>query len=264
MKSLWKIDAEVAASIEKEMLRQQGNLELIASENFVSRAVLEAQGSVLTNKYAEGYPGRRYYGGCEFVDVVEDLARQRLCQLFAAEHANVQPHSGAQANTAVFFSALEPGDTILGMRLSHGGHLTHGHAINMSGKWFRVVDYGVNEQTGLIDYDEVRSIAKRERPRMIIAGASAYPRTIDFEAFASIAREVDAYLMVDMAHIAGLVAAGLHPNPVPVADFVTSTTHKTLRGPRGGIILCHKDQASNIDRAVFPGIQGGPHACNCW
>ncbi|NMA54815.1 MAG: serine hydroxymethyltransferase [Firmicutes bacterium] len=258
MKSLWKIDAEVAASIEKEMLRQQGNLELIASENFVSRAVLEAQGSVLTNKYAEGYPGRRYYGGCEFVDVVEDLARQRLCQLFAAEHANVQPHSGAQANTAVFFSALEPGDTILGMRLSHGGHLTHGHAINMSGKWFRVVDYGVNEQTGLIDYDEVRSIAKRERPRMIIAGASAYPRTIDFEAFASIAREVDAYLMVDMAHIAGLVAAGLHPNPVPVADFVTSTTHKTLRGPRGGIILCHKDQASNIDRAVFPGIQGGP------
>jgi glycine hydroxymethyltransferase len=258
MGSLRAVDPKIADSIKQELLRQQSHLELIASENFVSEAVLEAQGSVLTNKYAEGYPGRRYYGGCKFVDIAEELARQRVCKLFNAEHANVQPHSGAQANTAVYFATLEPGDTILGMRLSHGGHLTHGHPINMSGKWFRIVDYGVNEHTGRIDYDEVRSIAKRECPRMIVAGASAYPRIIDFEAFASIAQEVGAYLMVDMAHIAGLVAAGLHPNPVPVADFVTSTTHKTLRGPRGGLILCSKDQAKSIDRAVFPGIQGGP------
>ncbi len=258
MGSLRAVDPKIADSIKQELLRQQSHLELIASENFVSEAVLEAQGSVLTNKYAEGYPGRRYYGGCKFVDIAEELARQRVCKLFNAEHANVQPHSGAQANTAVYFATLEPGDTILGMRLSHGGHLTHGHPINMSGKWFRIVDYGVNEHTGRIDYDEVRSIAKRECPRMIVAGASAYPRIIDFEAFASIAQEVGAYLMVDMAHIAGLVAAGLHPNPVPVADFVTSTTHKTLRGPRGGLILCPKDQAKSIDRAVFPGIQGGP------
>ncbi|MFY9188082.1 MAG: serine hydroxymethyltransferase [bacterium] len=258
MGSLRVVDPKIAGSIEQELLRQQSHLELIASENFVSEAVLEAQGSVLTNKYAEGYPGRRYYGGCEFVDIAEELARQRACELFNAEHANVQPHSGAQANTAIYFAVLKPGDTILGMRLTHGGHLTHGHPINMSGKWFQIVDYGVNEHTGRIDYDQVRSIARRERPRLIVAGASAYPRIIDFEVFASIAREVGAYLMVDMAHIAGLVAAGLHPNPVPVADFVTSTTHKTLRGPRGGLILCPQDQAQSIDKAVFPGIQGGP------
>ncbi|HKM39369.1 MAG TPA: serine hydroxymethyltransferase [bacterium] len=258
MGSLSSVDPKIAECIKHEKLRQQGQLELIASENFVSKAVLEAQGSVLTNKYAEGYPGRRYYGGCEFVDIAEELARQRVCKLFGAEHANVQPHSGAQANTAVFFAALEPGDTILGMRLSHGGHLTHGHPINLSGKWFKVVDYGVDEKSGRIDYDEVRAISQREKPRMIIAGASAYPRTIDFEIFASIARDVGAYFMVDMAHIAGLVATGLHPSPVEVADFVTSTTHKTLRGPRGGIILCADDQAAAIDKAVFPGIQGGP------
>ncbi len=258
MGSLRKVDPEIADSIKQELNRQQNHLELIASENFVSEAVLEAQGSVLTNKYAEGYPGRRYYGGCEFVDVAEELARQRACMLFGADHANVQPHSGAQANTAVFFAALNPGDTILGMRLSHGGHLTHGHPINLSGKWFRIVDYGVDEKTGRIDYEEVRAIAQREHPRLIIAGASAYPRIIDFNIFSDIAHEVGAYLMVDMAHIAGLVAAGLHPSPVSVADFVTSTTHKTLRGPRGGLILCHRDQAAAIDKAVFPGIQGGP------
>ncbi|MGI6604896.1 MAG: serine hydroxymethyltransferase [bacterium] len=256
--SLQRTDPEIAEAIELELRRQQDRLELIASENFVSRAVLEAQGSVLTNKYAEGYPGRRYYGGCEFVDIAEQLARERACRLFGAEHANVQPHSGAQANTAVYFAALSPGDTILGMRLSHGGHLTHGHPINLSGKWFRVVDYGVDKNTGRIDYDEVREIARHERPRLIVAGASAYPRTIDFAAFAAIAKEVDALLMVDMAHIAGLVAAGLHPSPVPVADYVTSTTHKTLRGPRGGLILCPEKNAAAVDKAVFPGIQGGP------
>lgn len=258
MGSLRKVDPEIADSIKQELNRQQNHLELIASENFVSEAVLEAQGSILTNKYAEGYPGRRYYGGCEFVDVAEELARQRACMLFGADHANVQPHSGAQANTAVFFAALNPGDTILGMRLSHGGHLTHGHPINLSGKWFQIVDYGVDEKTGRINYEEVRAIAQREHPRLIIAGASAYPRIIDFNIFSDIAHEVGAYLMVDMAHIAGLVAAGLHPSPVSVADFVTSTTHKTLRGPRGGLILCHRDQAAAIDKAVFPGIQGGP------
>lgn len=258
MGSLKTVDPEIAEAIALELKRQRERLELIASENFVSRAVLEAQGSVLTNKYAEGYPGRRYYGGCEFVDIAERLAQERACRLFGAEHANVQPHSGAQANTAVYFAALNPGDTILGMRLSHGGHLTHGHPINLSGKWFRIVDYGVDKDTGRIDYEEVRAIARRERPRLIVAGASAYPRIIDFEAFRAIADEVGALLMVDMAHIAGLVAAGLHPNPVPVADYVTSTTHKTLRGPRGGLILCPERNAQAIDKAVFPGIQGGP------
>ncbi|MDI3522698.1 MAG: glycine hydroxymethyltransferase [Bacillota bacterium] len=258
MGSLQTVDPEIAQAISLELKRQRERLELIASENFVSRAVLEAQGSVLTNKYAEGYPGRRYYGGCEFVDIAERLARERACRLFGAEHANVQPHSGAQANTAVYFAALSPGDTILGMRLSHGGHLTHGHPINLSGKWFRIVDYGVDKNTGRIDYEEVRAIARRERPRLIVAGASAYPRIIDFHAFRAIADEVGALLMVDMAHIAGLVAAGLHPNPVPVADYVTSTTHKTLRGPRGGLILCPERNAQAIDKAVFPGIQGGP------
>ena len=258
MKALRAVDPEIASSIELELGRQRTHLELIASENFVSQAVLEAQGSIMTNKYAEGYPGRRYYGGCQYVDMAEDLARRRVCELFGADHANVQPHSGSQANTAVYFAALSPGDAILGMRLSHGGHLTHGHPINLSGKWFRIVDYGVNEKTGRIDYDEVRAIALREKPRLIVAGATAYPRTIDFDIFADIAKEVGAYLMVDMAHIAGLVATGLHPSPIPVADFVTSTTHKTLRGPRGGLILCPEDKASMVDRAVFPGIQGGP------
>jgi len=258
MGSLRAVDPEIADAISLELKRQKERLELIASENFVSRAVLEAQGSVLTNKYAEGYPGRRYYGGCEFVDIAERLAQERVCRLFGAEHANVQPHSGAQANTAVYFAALNPGDTILGMRLSHGGHLTHGHPINLSGKWFHIVDYGVDKESGRIDYEEVRAIARRERPRLIIAGASAYPRIIDFDAFRSIADEVGALLMVDMAHIAGLVAAGLHPSPVPEADYVTSTTHKTLRGPRGGLILCPERNAAAIDKAVFPGIQGGP------
>lgn len=258
MGSLGVVDPKIAHSIRQELLRQQNHLELIASENFVSPAVLEAQGSVLTNKYAEGYPGRRYYGGCEQVDVAEELARQRACQLFGADHANVQPHSGSQANTAVYFAALEPGDTILGMNLSHGGHLTHGHPVNLSGKWFRIVNYGVDASSGLIDYEQVKDVAKQERPRLIIAGATAYPRIIDFDAFAAIAREVGAYLMVDMAHIAGLVATGLHPSPMKLADFVTSTTHKTLRGPRGGLILCPEKQAQAVDRAVFPGIQGGP------
>ncbi|HHY92896.1 MAG TPA: serine hydroxymethyltransferase [Firmicutes bacterium] len=258
MGSLRAVDPEIAEAIALELKRQRERLELIASENFVSPAVLEAQGSVLTNKYAEGYPGRRYYGGCEFVDIAERLAQERACALFGAEHANVQPHSGAQANTAVYFAALNPGDTILGMRLSHGGHLTHGHPINLSGKWFRIVDYGVDKESGRIDYEEVRTIARRERPRLIVAGASAYPRIIDFAAFKAIADEVGALLMVDMAHIAGLVAAGLHPSPVPVADYVTSTTHKTLRGPRGGLILCPERNAAALDKAVFPGIQGGP------
>jgi len=252
------VDPEIAAVLEKELNRQRTKIELIASENFTSKAVMEVQGSVLTNKYAEGYPGKRYYGGCEYVDVAEELARQRVKKLFGAEHANVQPHSGAQANTAVYFSILEPGDTVLGMKLAHGGHLTHGSPVNMSGKYYNFVPYGVSKETGCIDYEEVRDQAKAHKPKLIVAGASAYPRTIDFAAFREIADEVGALFMVDMAHIAGLVAAGLHPNPVPYADFVTSTTHKTLRGPRGGIILCREEYAKAIDKAIFPGIQGGP------
>lgn len=254
---LMPVDPEVAAAIRSEERRQQEKIELIASENFVDRAVLAAQGSVLTNKYAEGYPGHRYYGGCECVDVVEDLARERAKAVFGAEHANVQPHSGTQANTAVFFAVLKPGDRILGMDLSHGGHLTHGSHASISGSYYESHFYGVNEG-GYLDYEEIRKRAQEVRPRLIIAGASAYPRVIDFAAFAEIAGEVGAYLMVDMAHIAGLVAAGLHPNPVPFADFVTTTTHKTLRGPRGGMILCREKYAAAIDKAVFPGIQGGP------
>jgi glycine hydroxymethyltransferase len=253
-----KIDQDVARAIENEVNRQRNKIELIASENFVSEAVLEALGTPLTNKYAEGYPGRRYYGGCEFVDVIENLAIDRAKLLFGAEHANVQPHSGAQANMAVFFSVLNPGDTILGMDLAHGGHLTHGMLKNISGKYYKAVPYGVRRDTCRIDYDELRKIAIKSKPRLIIAGASAYPRIIDFKLFREVADEVDAYLMVDMAHIAGLVAAGLHPSPVPYADFVTTTTHKTLRGPRGGMILCKKEYAGKIDSAVFPGIQGGP------
>lgn len=253
-----QVDPEIADAISQEENRQNQKLELIASENFVSRAVMAAQGCVMTNKYAEGYPGKRYYGGCEFVDVAEELARERLKQLFGCEHANVQPHSGAQANTAVYFAALTPGDTVMGMNLSHGGHLTHGSPVNLSGKYFRFVDYGVSAQTETIDYDQVRDIALKCRPKMIVAGASAYPRCIDFVRFRQIADEVGAYLFVDMAHIAGLVAAGLHPSPVPHAHFVTSTTHKTLRGPRGGVILCGKEWAQKVDSAVFPGIQGGP------
>ncbi|MDH7497151.1 MAG: serine hydroxymethyltransferase, partial [Syntrophomonadaceae bacterium] len=252
------VDPELAEAIAQEEVRQATKLELIASENFVSRAVMAAQGCVMTNKYAEGYPGKRYYGGCEFVDVAEELARTRAKQLFGAEHANVQPHSGAQANTAVYFAALNPGDTILGMNLSHGGHLTHGSPVNISGTYFKIAAYGVSRHTETIDYDEVRDIARQARPRMIVAGASAYPRIIDFAAFRSIADEVGALLLVDMAHIAGLVAAGLHPSPIPHADFVTTTTHKTLRGPRGGMILCREEWAARIDKAVFPGIQGGP------
>ncbi len=244
--------------MEKELIRQRGNIELIASENIVSEAVMQAMGSHLTNKYAEGYPAKRYYGGCEFVDISENLARERAKQLFGAEHANVQPHSGAQANTAVYFAMLEPGDTILGMSLAHGGHLTHGSPVNISGKYFRVVPYGVSNTTETIDYDALEELALREKPKMIVAGASAYPRALDFERFAEIAQKVGAYLMVDMAHIAGLVAAGLHQNPVPYADFVTTTTHKTLRGPRGGMILCKEEYAKQIDKAIFPGTQGGP------
>ena len=255
---LMKQDPELAQAIQAEKERQQNKLELIASENFVSEAVMEAQGSVLTNKYAEGYPGKRYYGGCECVDVVEQLAIDRAKELFGADHANVQPHSGAQANTAVYLALLEHGDTILGMNLAHGGHLTHGSPVNFSGKFFNIVPYGVDEQTFRIDYDEVRRLALEHKPKLIIAGASAYPRTIDFERLGEIAREAGAILMVDMAHIAGLVAAGLHPNPVPHADIVTTTTHKTLRGPRGGIILCKEKYAAAINKAVFPGMQGGP------
>ncbi|WP_044737092.1 serine hydroxymethyltransferase [Geobacillus kaustophilus] len=251
-------DPQVFAAIEQERKRQHAKIELIASENFVSRAVMEAQGSVLTNKYAEGYPGRRYYGGCEYVDIVEDLARERAKQLFGAEHANVQPHSGAQANMAVYFTVLEHGDTVLGMNLSHGGHLTHGSPVNFSGIQYNFVEYGVDPETHVIDYDDVREKARLHRPKLIVAGASAYPRIIDFAKFREIADEVGAYLMVDMAHIAGLVAAGLHPNPVPYAHFVTTTTHKTLRGPRGGMILCQEQFAKQIDKAIFPGIQGGP------
>lgn len=255
---LSSVDPEVFQAIESERRRQNETIELIASENFVSRAVMEAAGSVLTNKYAEGYPGRRYYGGCEFVDIPESLAIQRAKELFGAEHVNVQPHSGAQANQAVFFAVLQPGDTVLGMALPHGGHLTHGSPVNLSGKWFNVVSYGVDPETERIDYDVVRSLAKEHRPKLIIAGASAYPRIIDFAKFREICDEVGAMLMVDMAHIAGLVAAGLHPSPVPYAEFVTTTTHKTLRGPRGGMILCKAEFANAIDKAVFPGLQGGP------
>ena len=253
-----KQDALVAEAIEAETNRQRHNIELIASENFVSEAVMEAMGSPLTNKYAEGYPGKRYYGGCEKVDIVENLARDRAKEIFGADHANVQPHSGAQANTAVYFAMLKPGDTILGMNLAHGGHLTHGSPVNLSGSYFNIVPYGVTEDTNTIDYDEVERLAMEHKPKMIVAGASAYPRVIDFARFSEIAKKVGAYLMVDMAHIAGLVAAGLHPNPVPYADFVTTTTHKTLRGPRGGMILCKEEYAKQIDKAVFPGIQGGP------
>jgi len=251
-------DPEVAAACHAELERQRSTVELIASENFTSLAVLEAAGSVLTNKYAEGLPGKRYYGGCEKVDVVENIARDRVCELFGAEHANVQPHAGAQANFAVYFAALNPGDTVLGMSLAHGGHLTHGSPVNFSGKWFDIVAYGLDPATERIDYDEVERLAKEHNPKMIIAGASAYPRVIDFERFAAIAKSVGAYLMVDMAHIAGLVATGAHPSPVPHADFVTSTSHKTLRGPRAGFILCKEEHAKAIDKAVFPGIQGGP------
>lgn len=252
------VDPEVAAAIANEERRQDRKLELIASENFVSRAVMAAQGSVMTNKYAEGYPGKRYYGGCEYVDVVEDLARERLKRIFGCDHVNVQPHSGAQANTAVYFAALSPGDKVLGMNLSHGGHLTHGSKVNISGKYFQFFEYGVNAETEMIDYEELGRIARETKPKMIVAGASAYPRIIDFARFRAIADEIGALLFVDMAHIAGLVAAGLHPSPVPYADFVTTTTHKTLRGPRGGVILCKEEWAKKIDSAVFPGIQGGP------
>ncbi|RHW37390.1 serine hydroxymethyltransferase [Neobacillus notoginsengisoli] len=258
MKHVAKRDPQVFESIQKELQRQRSKIELIASENFVSEAVMEAQGSVLTNKYAEGYPHRRYYGGCEYVDVVEDLARDRAKEIFGAEHANVQPHSGAQANMAVYFTILESGDTVLGMNLSHGGHLTHGSPVNFSGVQYHFVEYGVDEDTHLINYDDVRAKALEHKPKLIVAGASAYPREIDFKKFREIADEVGAYLMVDMAHIAGLVAGGLHQNPVPYADFVTSTTHKTLRGPRGGLILCREEFARKIDKSVFPGIQGGP------
>ncbi len=251
-------DEAVYKAIRGETARQKNTIELIASENFVSPAVLEAVGSVLTNKYAEGYPGKRYYGGCKYVDVVEQLAIDRLKQIYGCEHANVQPHSGASANFAVYFALLNPGDTILGMNLSHGGHLTHGSPVNVSGKYFNVAAYGVDSASGRIDYDEVQRIAEESRPKIIVAGASAYPRVIDFARFREIADSVGAYLMVDMAHIAGLVAAGLHPSPVPYADVVTSTTHKTLRGPRGGIILCKKSLAKAIDKAIFPGTQGGP------
>lgn len=251
-------DPQVASAMKAELGRQRRNLELIASENIVSPAVMAAMGSILTNKYAEGYPDKRYYGGCEYVDVVENIARERAKKLFGAEHANVQPHSGAQANTAVYFSILNPGDTVMGMNLTEGGHLTHGSPVNISGKYFNFVEYGVDPVTHLIDYDKVAEKAKKIKPKLIVCGASAYPRTINFEKFRQIADSVDAYLMVDMAHIAGLVASGLHPNPVPFADFVTTTTHKTLRGPRGGMILCKEKYAKSIDKAIFPGTQGGP------
>ena len=254
-----KTDSEIADAIKAEMERQNSHIELIASENWVSKAVMAAMGSPLTNKYAEGYPGKRYYGGCQCVDVVENLARDRAKELFGCEYTNVQPHSGAQANLAVFFAMLEPGDKVMGMNLDHGGHLTHGSPVNISGKYFNIVSYGVNEE-GVIDYDNVREIALRERPKLIVAGASAYARTIDFKKFREIADEAGAYLMVDMAHIAGLVATGLHPSPIPYAHVTTTTTHKTLRGPRGGMILCNQEAADkfNFNKAVFPGIQGGP------
>ncbi|MCW6060974.1 serine hydroxymethyltransferase [Clostridium sporogenes] len=256
--NLKKTDLTLLGMIKKEEERQEYNIELIASENFTSLSVMEAMGSLLTNKYAEGYPHKRYYGGCEFVDEVEDLARERLKKLFGAEHANVQPHSGSQANMAVYMSVLQPGDTILGMDLSHGGHLTHGSSVNFSGKLYNFISYGVDKETETIDYELLKKIALENKPKMIVSGASAYPRVIDFQKIREICDEVDAYMMVDMAHIAGLVATGLHPSPVPYADFVTTTTHKTLRGPRGGAILCKEEYAKAVDKAIFPGIQGGP------
>lgn len=256
--TLKNFDPEVYASVNREFERQQNNIELIASENIVSEAVLLAAGTPLTNKYAEGYPGKRYYGGCVYVDEVEEIARERAKKLFGADHANLQPHSGASANLAVFFALLQPGDTVLSMSLAHGGHLSHGSPVNISGKYFNIVPYGIDDETQQINYDTVRSLALQHKPKLILAGASAYPRTIDFKKFREIADEVGAYLMVDMAHIAGLVAAGLHPSPVPYADVVTTTTHKTLRGPRGGLILCKEEYAKAIDKAIFPGIQGGP------
>lgn len=258
LEKLTVCDPEIAAAMGEELGRQRNKIELIASENFVSPAVMEAMGSVLTNKYAEGYPGHRYYGGCEYVDKVETLAIERAKKLFGADHANVQPHSGANANTAVYFAFLQPGDTIMGMNLSQGGHLSHGSPVNISGKYYKVVPYGVTHETERIDYDEFERIAKEAQPKLIVAGASAYPRVIDFERMANIAHSVGAIFMVDMAHIAGLVAAGLHPSPVPYADIVTTTTHKTLRGPRGGLILCKEQYAKQIDKAIFPGVQGGP------
>ncbi len=258
MEFLKNYDPDLGNAIESEYKRQRGNIELIASENFVSPAVLAAAGTVLTNKYAEGLPGKRYYGGCECVDIVERLAIERAKEIFGAEHANVQPHSGASANMAVYFALVKPGDTVMGMNLSEGGHLTHGSPVNISGSYYNIVPYGVDPETHLIDYDKLEALAKECKPKMIIAGASAYPRVIDFERFAHIAKSVGAYFMVDMAHIAGLVAAGLHPSPVPYADVVTTTTHKTLRGPRGGIILCKEELAKKIDKAVFPGTMGGP------
>ena len=253
-----KVDEEIYSLIEKEKNRQQKGIELIASENFTSQAVMEAMGSYLTNKYAEGYPGKRYYGGCYIVDQVEDLARKRALELFGGEHVNVQPHSGSQANMAVYFTVLKPGDTIMGMDLSNGGHLTHGSPVNFSGKLFNVVSYKVNKETEMLDYEEIRKVALESKPKLIVAGASAYPRVIDFKKFREIADEVGAYLMVDMAHIAGLVAGGVHPSPVPYADFVTTTTHKTLRGPRGGLIICKEKFAKDLDKNIFPGMQGGP------
>lgn len=258
MKHLASQDEQLYNAIQKELGRQRNNIELIASENFVSEAVMEAQGSVLTNKYAEGYPGKRYYGGCEFVDIAENIARDRAKQIFGAEHVNVQPHSGAQANMAVYYTILKHGDTVLGMNLSQGGHLTHGSPVNFSGIQYNFIEYGVDEKTQYIDYNDVRAKALAHKPKLIVAGASAYPRVIDFAKFREIADEVGAYLMVDMAHIAGLVAAGLHPSPVPYAEFVTTTTHKTLRGPRGGMILCREEFAKQIDKTIFPGVQGGP------
>jgi glycine hydroxymethyltransferase len=258
MSHLASVDPEIAAAIRHEAARQEEGLELIASENFVSPAVLEAAGSVMTNKYAEGYPGKRYYGGCEFVDVAETLAIDRAKQLFGADHANVQPHSGAQANMSVYVAMLKPGDTILGMNLAHGGHLTHGHPLNFSGKYFNIVPYGVTKADERLDYSELERLAREHRPKMIVVGASAYPRQFDFPRISGVAKEVGALMMTDMAHIAGLVAAGVHPSPVPHSDFVTTTTHKTLRGPRGGMVLCRAEFAKDIDRAVFPGIQGGP------
>ncbi|MDO8885464.1 serine hydroxymethyltransferase [Candidatus Oleimmundimicrobium sp.] len=258
MENLSKIDPEITKAIEDELRRQQGTLELIASENFASLAVMRATGSVFTNKYAEGYPGKRYYGGCGFIDVVEKLAIERAKIIFGADHANVQPHSGSQANMAVYFSCLKPGDKVMGLELSHGGHLTHGSPVNFSGQLYDFVFYGVNKDTEIFDYDEILKIAKKHRPKMIVTGASAYPRTIDFEAFRKIADEVNAYLMADIAHIAGLVAAGVHPSPIPHAQFTTTTTHKTLRGPRGGMVFCEERFAKSIDKTVFPGIQGGP------
>ena len=255
---LQNYDKEVYSACNDELLRQQHNIELIASENIVSKAVLLAAGTVLTNKYAEGYPAHRYYGGCQYVDVVEDIARERAKKIFGAEHANVQAHSGASANLAVFFALLNPGDTVMGMNLAHGGHLSHGSPVNISGKYFKIVPYGVDENTGRIDYDKMREIAIECKPKLILSGASAYPRRIEFDKIRAICDEVGAYMMVDIAHIAGLVAAGLHPNPVPIADVVTTTTHKTLRGPRGGLILCKEKYAKDIDKAIFPGIQGGP------